>query len=139
MSADWVRPERLDHIAIATPDLEVGSVPYAALGLTPEGPDELVEGQGVWVRAYRVGESLIELLAPAHEESPVARFLAQRGPGLHHLALRVADLPAEMARLRAEGAPFLSQAPQAGRAGSRVAFLHPRWAGGTLLELVEHP
>ncbi len=130
--------ERIDHIAMATPDLEVGSAPYVALGLTPEGPDELVEGQGVWVRAFRVGESLIELLAPAREDSPIAVFLAKRGPGLHHVALRVPDVQAEMDRLRAEGAAFLSDGPQAGRAGSRVAFLHPKWGAGTLIELVEH-
>lgn len=128
----------LDHLAIATADLEAGSAPYLALGLTPEGEDELVAGQGVRVRAFRVGESLIELLAPTHGESPIARFLARRGPGLHHLALRVPDLDAELTRLRAQGAAFLSDAPQPGRAGSRVIFLHPKWGAGTLIELVEH-
>ncbi|GGM35699.1 methylmalonyl-CoA epimerase [Deinococcus arenae] len=129
----------LDHVAVATPDLEAGSAPYVALGLSPEGPDEEVEGQGVRVRAFQVGETLIELLMPTREDSPIAGFLTRRGPGLHHTAYRVADLEAEMARLRAQGARFLSDTPAPGRAGSRVAFLHPKWGEGTLIELVEHP
>jgi len=129
----------LDHVAIATPDLEAGSAPYLALGLVPEGPDEDVSSQGVRVRAFVVGETLIELLAPTRPDSPIAAFLTRRGPGLHHTAYRVADLDAEMARLRAAGAPFLSPVPSPGRAGTRVAFLHPKWGAGTLIELVEHP
>lgn len=129
----------LDHLAIAAPDLESGSAPYRALGLHPEGPDETVEGQGVRVRAFVVGGSLIEVLSPTHPDSPVAMFLARRGAGLHHLALRVSDLEAEMQRLRAAGANFLNDEPRAGRAGTRVAFLHPKWGAGTLIELVEHP
>ncbi len=129
----------LDHVAIATPDLDTGSTPYLALGLHPEGPDEEVKGQGVRVRAFVVGETLIELLMPTRPDSPIAAYLDKRGPGLHHTAYRVADLDAEMTRLRAEGARFLSDAPTPGRAGTRVAFLHPRWGAGTLIELVEHP
>ncbi|GGL75788.1 methylmalonyl-CoA epimerase [Deinococcus aerolatus] len=130
---------QLDHVAIATPDLDTGSAPYLALGLHPEGPDEDVQTQGVRVRAFEVGETLIELLMPTRSDSPIAAYLEKRGPGLHHTAYRVADLDAEMARLRAEGARFLSDAPTPGRAGTRVAFLHPRWGAGTLIELVEHP
>jgi len=129
----------LDHIAIATPSLEQGSLPYTALGLVPLEPDENVPSQGVRVRVFRVGESLIELLEPTSENSPIAKFLATRGPGLHHFALRVENLELEMARLRLEGARFISEVPQPGRAGTRVAFLHPKWTGGTLLELIEHP
>ncbi|GAA5512746.1 ethylmalonyl-CoA/methylmalonyl-CoA epimerase [Deinococcus carri] len=129
----------LDHVAIATPDLDLGSAPYTALGLTPEGPDEEVAAQGVRVRAFVVGETLIELLAPIRPDSPIAGFLEKRGPGLHHTAYRVTDLEAEMARLRASGARFLSDTPSPGRAGTRVAFLHPKWGAGTLMELVEHP
>ncbi|WP_293909317.1 VOC family protein [Deinococcus sp.] len=130
---------KLDHVAIATPDLDSGSAPYLALGLLPEGPDEDVESQGVRVRAFEVGGSLIELLSPTRPDSPLSTFLARRGAGLHHLALRVADLGAEMKRLRGLGAQFLSDEPQAGRRDTRVAFLHPRWGQGTLIELVEHP
>lgn len=130
---------QLDHVAVATPDLDTGSAPYLALGLHPEGPDEDVETQGVRVRAFVVGETLIELLTPTRPDSPIAAHLERRGPGLHHTAYRVADLDAEMTRLRGEGARFLSDAPTPGRAGTRVAFLHPKWGAGTLIELVEHP
>lgn len=129
----------LDHVAIATPDLDAGSAPYLALGLTPAGPDEEVGSQGVRVRAFVVGGTLIELLTPTRPDSPVAAFLERRGPGLHHTAYRVADLEAEMVRLRTLGARFLSETPTPGRAGTRVAFLHPKWGAGTLIELVEHP
>ncbi|WP_198170415.1 VOC family protein [Deinococcus arboris] len=129
----------LDHVAIATPDLDAGAAPYVALGLKAEGPDEEVPTQGVRVRAYQVGDTLIELLMPTRPDSPIAAFLDKKGPGLHHTAYRVADLDAEMARLGAEGARFLQAAPVPGRAGSRVAFLHPKWGQGTLIELVEHP
>ena len=129
----------LDHIGIATPDLETGSAPYIALGLPPEGPDETVESQGVKVRAFRAGESLIELLAPTAPDSPIAAFIQKRGPGLHHAAFRVRDLEAEIARLSAQGARFLNMEPRPGRAGTRVAFLHPSWGAGALIELCEHP
>ncbi|MFC4637402.1 VOC family protein [Deinococcus hohokamensis] len=129
----------LDHVAIATPDLDQGAAPYVALGLHPEGPDEEVPGQGVRVRAFQVGDTLIELLMPTRPDSPIATFLAKKGPGLHHTAYRVADLPAEMARLSADGARFLAPEPAPGRAGTQVAFLHPKWGQGTLIELVQHP
>jgi methylmalonyl-CoA/ethylmalonyl-CoA epimerase len=128
----------LDHVAIAVPSFDAEG-PYLALGLHPEGPDEVVAAQGVRVRLLRAGGAAIELLAPLADDGPVARFLERRGPGLHHLAFRVADLDAEIARLRALGAVFVDPEPRPGRGGSRVVFLHPRWAGGVLVELVAHP
>jgi len=128
----------LDHVAIAVPSFEEAG-PYLALGLHPEGPDEVVAGQGVRVRLLRAGGAAIELLAPLADDTPVGRFLERRGPGLHHLAFRVADLEAEIARLRSLGARFIDAGPRPGRGGSRVAFLHPRWTGGVLVELVAHP
>jgi methylmalonyl-CoA/ethylmalonyl-CoA epimerase len=127
----------LDHVAIAVADLDEAG-PWAALGLPREGGDEEVPGQGVRVRTLRAGEALIELLAPTTADSPVARFLATRGPGLHHVALRVDDVEAAVARLQEVGARFVDATPRPGRAGSRIVFLHPRWTGGTLIELVEH-
>ncbi len=129
----------LDHLGIATPDLEIGSAPYIALGLVPDGPDEVVESQHVMVRAFRAGETLIELLAPTAPDSPIAAFLQKRGPGLHHAAFRVVDLETEMTRLQALGVTLLNAEPRPGRAGTRVAFLHPRWGAGVLIELCEHP
>jgi methylmalonyl-CoA/ethylmalonyl-CoA epimerase len=130
-------PYPIDHIGIAVPDLESGSAPYLAIGLTAL-PDELVASQQVMVRAFWAGSSLIELLAPTDPSSPIAVFLEKRGAGLHHIALRVDNLEAEIARLESEGAKFISNQPRAGRAGTRVVFLHPKWGAGTLIELVEH-
>ena len=128
----------LDHLGVATRDLDDGSAPYRALGLEALGPDEAVPSQGVIVRAFRAGGALVELLAPTTPESPLHAFLERRGPGVHHVAFRVADLDASVARLRADGAAFASDTPRPGRAGTRVVFLHPRWGAGTLIELVEH-
>jgi methylmalonyl-CoA/ethylmalonyl-CoA epimerase len=128
----------IDHLGIATADLELGSAPYVALGLKQVGDDEVIASQKVIVRAFQTGPSLIELLAPTAPDSPVAGFLEKRGPGLHHVALRVENLESEVARLQAAGAHFLNAEPRAGRAGTRVVFLHPKWGAGTLVELVEH-
>jgi methylmalonyl-CoA/ethylmalonyl-CoA epimerase len=130
-------PYPIDHIGIAVPDLESGSLPYVAIGLTVL-PDEYIASQQVVVRAFWAGESLIELLSPTDPSSPIAGFLEKRGAGLHHIALRVEHLLAEIARLEAEGARFISNQPRAGRAGTQVVFLHPKWGAGTLIELVEH-
>lgn len=127
----------LDHIGIATPDLEVGSAPYWQLGLAPKGEDEVLEAQGVRARVFQAGETKIELLAPLHAESPIARFLEKNRPGLHHTAYRVADIQAEITRLKAAGATFLSDGPSVGLHGSLVIFLHPKWGAGTLIELCQ--
>lgn len=126
----------IDHVGIAVPDLDAGAAPWRALGL-PWAEDEVVPQQGVRVRVLRAGDGLLELLAPLDDASPVARFLARRGPGLHHLAFRVGDVASELARLRAEGARTVDDAPRPGRGGSRVAFVHPSWANGVLVELVQ--
>ena len=128
----------LDHIGIAVHSLDKASAPYALLGLPQVEADEVVASQHVRVRALRMGEGLLELLEPTSPESPIARFLEKRGPGLHHVALRVADLSTEIARLTESGAHFIDPAPRPGRSNTRVVFLHPKWAGGVLLELVEH-
>jgi len=138
------RPEfaalALDHVGIAVTDLVAGDA-YAALGWTPDGADGDVPAQGVRVRMLRGGPGpALELLAPlpgAADDGPIARFLARRGPGLHHLALAVPDLDAAMARLAAAGARFVDAAPRPGFGGHRVAFVHPHWSGGVLVELVE--
>ena len=130
----------LDHVGIAVADLADGDA-YAALGWAPDGADGLVPAQGVRVRMLRGGPGpALELLAPladAGDDAPIARFLARRGPGLHHVAFAVPDLDAAMARLLAGGAPFIDASPRPGFGGHRVAFLHPRWTGGVLVELVE--
>jgi methylmalonyl-CoA/ethylmalonyl-CoA epimerase len=131
-------PFPLDHLGIAVDDLETGSLPYRTLGLPQPHPDEEVAGQQVAVRTFQSGATLLELLTPTGTDSPIARFLERRGPGLHHLALRVDDLDAEIARLQAEGARFIDPTPRQGRGDTRVVFLHPRWGAGVLIELVEY-
>lgn len=135
---DALRGLQLDHIGVAVSDLEAAFEPYRLLGLPQVGEDEVVASQNVRVRALRVGESLLELLEPTAPESPIAAFLAKRGPGLHHLALRVENLTTEIARLLEAGAQFITTEPRPGRVGTKVVFLHPKWSGGVLVELVEH-
>ena len=128
----------VDHLGIAVHNLEEASQPYKLLGLPQVGEDELVETQHVKVRALQAGESLLELLEPTSAESPIAKFLEKRGPGLHHIALRVKGIEAEVTRLKEVGAQLISETPRPGRAGTRVVFLHPKWTKGVLVELVEH-
>lgn len=134
---DALRGLEIDHVAIAVEDLDAGSAAYLALGLEPDGPDEEPAGQDVRLRAFRAGGSVLELIAPASAGGSLRRFLDRRGPGLHHLALRVDDLDATVRALQQDGAEFVDPRPHGGRRGSRVVFLHPRFAGGVLIELVE--
>ena len=131
-------PYPIDHIGIATLDLEAASAAYRAIGLEPLGADEDVASQAVRVRAFQAGDSLIELLMPLDDRSAIHGFLQKRGAGLHHLALRVDHLETEIARLQMMGAIFISPIPRVGRSATRVVFLHPKWCGGVLIELVEH-
>ena len=128
----------VDHIGIAVTNLEEASIPYTTIGLKQLGEDELVKPQHVNIRAFQAGDSLIELLEPTSPESPIAKFIEKRGAGLHHIALRVSNIEGEVQRLESKGAEFISPEPGAGRAGTRVVFLHPKWARGVLIELVEH-
>lgn len=142
MSADPRLPEplaglALDHVAVAVEALREATTAYLALGLSPAGEDETIEEQGVRVRPLRLGDTLVELMEPIRPDGPVGRFLARRGPGLHHIALRVTAIEPLLARLRAMGAPLLDEEPRPGRAGTRIAFVHPRFTHGVLVELVE--
>ena len=128
----------IDHIGIAVQNLEIASIPYLNLGLALVGNDEFIESQQVMIRTFQTADSLLELLAPTTLDSPIAGFLAKRGQGMHHIAFRVKNLEAEIARLELEGAQFISNVPRAGRAGTRVVFLKPSWGQGVLMELVEH-
>ncbi|HEX7118942.1 MAG TPA: methylmalonyl-CoA epimerase [Longimicrobiales bacterium] len=127
----------LDHVAIAVASIEE-ALPTFELVTGAEGsPRERVESQGVDVVFVGAGTGRLELLEPAAPDSPVARFLEKRGPGLHHLAYRVPDLEAALARLAAAGVQLIDERPRAGAHGRLVAFLHPRSTGGVLIELVQ--
>jgi methylmalonyl-CoA/ethylmalonyl-CoA epimerase len=124
----------LDHIGIAVSSLVEGAQFYQALGLELEGVEEVSE-QGVKVGFVPVGDTRLELLEPTGSSSPVAKHLERRGPGLHHLCVRVDDIRAAMAALSDQGYRLLSDEPQQGAHGCLVCFVHPKSAGGVLLEL----
>ncbi len=124
----------LDHIGIAVESIAEGRRLYEALGLAVEGEEE-VSAQGVRVAFLPVGGGRLELLEPMTPDSPIARHLERRGPGLHHICLRVEDIRRSMADLRERGFELLSEEPQPGAHGCLVAFVHPRSTGGVLLEL----
>ncbi len=134
----WADGWPLDHVAVAVPDLGAAAAAFDVLGLPTAGPDEEVGSQGVRVRMLRAGPTRIELIAPLGAEGAVARFLQRRGAGLHHIAFRVPDLGATLARLREAGVELIDDRPRPGHGGSRVAFVHPRSCAGVLVELVEH-
>ncbi len=130
---------RLDHVGVAVEDLDAALERYTAgLGLAV-GHRETVAEQGVEAVLLDVGDGHVELLRPLGPDTPVGRFLARRGPGLHHVAYGVDDIDAELERLRGAGLRLLDERPRRGIRGSRVAFLHPRDAGGVLTEIVQPP
>ena len=130
-------PTRLDHVAVAVPDLEAALDTWRdVLGL-PELGQDVVEEQGVRVAFLDVGQARLELLEPTGPDTPVGRHLARRGPGIHHICLRVPDVQAALDALAARGVRLVDSAPRSGAHGTRVAFVHPKGTGGVLLELVE--
>jgi methylmalonyl-CoA epimerase len=126
----------LHHVGIAVDDLDAAILVYADLfGATLEHR-ERVEDQGVEAASLRVGESRIELLQPLGPDTPVGKFLAKRGPGMHHLAFEVEDLAAELDRLKALDVVLIDEQPRRGMFGLQVAFVHPEATGGVLAEFV---
>jgi methylmalonyl-CoA/ethylmalonyl-CoA epimerase len=124
------------HIGIAVGDLDASIGLYAALfGTTLEHRD-IVEEQGVEAASLSAGGSRIELLAPLGPDTPVGRFLASRGPGLHHVAFEVVDVALELDRLRRDGVQLIDETPRRGLFGLQVAFVHPEATGGVLAEFV---
>src|SRR3954453_21053843 len=128
---------RIDHIGVAVEDIDAALTLYEhdlAIELVHR---ETVESQGVEAVLLDIGENHVELLAPLGEDTPVGKFLAKKGPGLHHVAYQTADIDAELERLRAAGLRLIDEQPRTGIRGSRVAFLHPGATGGVLTEIVE--
>ena len=125
----------LDHVGIAVANLSDALAFYRdALGLEVEAPEE-VASQRVRAHFIPVGDSAIELLEATSDDSPIAKYLAKRGPGLHHITLRVDDIRAALAQLKAKGVRLIDEAPREGAHGSLVAFVHPAGAHGVLVEL----
>jgi len=129
---------RIDHVGIAVASIDEARRIYEALGLAVEEIEE-VPAEGVRVAMIRCGESRIELLEATRDDSPIARFLARRGPGVHHLCLASDDVRADGRRLRERGFDVLRPEPIRGAGGCWVQFVHPKSAGGVLLELSEEP
>jgi methylmalonyl-CoA epimerase len=129
----------LHHIAIAVESIDAALPRWTdGLGLTLRGRED-VPGEQVRVAILMAGSTRIELVEPMSPTSPVAKFLAKRGPGLHHLAFEVDDTGKTMQVMAERGAPLLNDAPKAGAHGTKQAFLHPKWLFGVLAELVEEP
>jgi methylmalonyl-CoA/ethylmalonyl-CoA epimerase len=124
------------HLGIAVDDLDASLLMYEELFGARLEHRESVEEQGVEAASLRVGESRVELLRPLGPDTPVGRFLAKRGPGMHHIAFEVDDVGEELARLRAEGAQLIDESPRRGLFGLQVAFVHPEATGGVLAEFV---
>jgi len=128
---------KIDHIGIATNDIEqMASIYRDALGLKVVETEE-VASQKVRVAMLPVGESRIELLEATAADSPISKFLAKRGPGIHHVAFNVDDIRAALAELKSKGARLIDEEPRTGAGGCLVAFIHPSSTGGVLIELVE--
>jgi methylmalonyl-CoA/ethylmalonyl-CoA epimerase len=127
----------IDHVGIAVDDLEAGLKLYGGALEMPVAHRETVAEQGVEAVLLDVGDCHVELLRPLAPDTAVGKFLAKRGPGLHHVAYRVDDIEAALAGLSERGIELIDQAPRIGIRQSRVAFVHPRSTGGVLTEIVE--
>lgn len=129
--------EAVDHLGVAVDDLDAAIQLYSeSLGM-PLQHRETVSEQGVEAALLGVGDSHVELLLPLGEDTPIGRFLAKRGPGLHHTAYRCADVAEVLEQCRARGLRLIDEQPRRGIRDSRVAFLHPASTGGVLTELVQ--
>lgn len=127
---------KIDHLGVAVKSLAAAKSIYEKLGLSVS-PEEVVEAEQVRVVMVPLGESRLELLEPTSENSVIAKFIAKRGEGLHHVSLRVPDLQAAVERLKKDGVRLVSDEIRIGAGGHRYVFVHPSSAGGVLLELVE--
>ena len=126
---------RLAHVGIAVPRI-ADALPFYrdVLGLVPRAPEQ---ADGATIVSLPFGDVDVELLEPRDPDSPVAKFLARRGPGIHHVCYRVPDLDSALARCRAAGYRLIDESPRRGAHGHRIAFLHPKTTAGILLELTE--
>jgi methylmalonyl-CoA/ethylmalonyl-CoA epimerase len=129
--------ELIDHVGVAVADLDQALSLYERTYGMPMVHRETVESQGVEAVLVEIGEGHVELLRPLGPETVVGRFIAKRGEGLHHVAYRVEDIDASLARLKETGVELIDSEARIGIRGSRVAFLHPKATGGVLTELVQ--
>jgi methylmalonyl-CoA/ethylmalonyl-CoA epimerase len=128
---------RVDHIGVAVEDIDAALQLYERDYEMTLVHREVVSSQGVEAVLLDVGENHVELLAPLGPDTPVGKFLAKRGPGMHHVAYQVTDIEAALASLRDAGVRLIDEQPRTGIRNSRVAFLHPKSSGGVLTEIVQ--
>ena len=128
---------RVDHVGVAVEDIDAALALYERDYAMKLVHREVVESQGVEAVLLDVGENHVELLAPLGADTPVGKFLAKRGPGMHHVAYQVDDIDGALAALREAGLRLIDETPRVGIRGSRVAFLHPKSSGGVLTEIVQ--
>ena len=128
--------QKIHHIGLAVRSLDEALEAYLALGLHVEGTAQIAE-QSVKVAFLPVGETHLELLEPTSESSPVAKFLASRGEGMHHICLAVSDIEAALAELKQQGLRLIDEKPRTSAGGARIAFVHPSGMHGVLIELRE--
>lgn len=132
-----IQPKQISHIGIAVKDLKQSIQWYQdVLGLPFEGT-EVVESEQVEVAFFPIGESRIELLAPLSKESPIAKFIAKYGEGIHHIAFEVTSIEERLKNLSQYGIRLINEKPKPGAHGMNIAFLHPKSTGGVLMELCE--
>jgi methylmalonyl-CoA/ethylmalonyl-CoA epimerase len=129
--------DRIDHIGVAVEEIDASLKLYRDLFELDVAHREVVREQGVEAVLLVLGENHVELLAPLGPDTPVGRFLAKNGPGLHHVAYQVSDIDSTLAALKRAGTELIDERPRVGIRDSRVAFLHPRASGGVLTEIVQ--
>lgn len=129
--------KKINHIGVAVNSIEESAPLYRDVyGMKDEGV-EVVEEQKVKVAFFGIGESRIELLEPTSDDSPVAKFIAKNGPGVHHIAYEVDDIQAELEQLREQGIRLIDEVPRCGAHDTQIAFLHPKSSGGVLTEICQ--
>jgi methylmalonyl-CoA/ethylmalonyl-CoA epimerase len=126
----------LHHVGIVVADIDVAAERYAALGFDHGERFEIAE-QGVIAITYHAGPGFVELIQPTNADGAIAKFMAKRGEGMHHVAYRVADLEGTLARLAEAGVRLIDESPRSGAHGWRIAFIHPEAGNGVLIELVD--
>lgn len=128
---------KIDHLGVAVNDLDAALALYEGSFELHVHHREIIEDQGVEAVALQVGETNIELLRPIRDDSPIAKFLADKGPGIHHIAYSVDDIEGALATLKAQQVRLVDETPRIGLAGSKIAFVHPKSTFGVLSELVQ--
>lgn len=129
--------KKISHIGIAVKDLAVSEDLFRKLLGTDEVHHEVIADQGVSIASFKVGDAIIELTEATRDDSPIAKFIAKRGEGIHHIAIETDDVVGELARLKSEGIQLIDETPKPGAHDMQIAFLHPKSTSGVLIEFCQ--